>query len=448
MNELIGERAYSARRREVTVDVPFDQITGALESLLGIMDPTILGGTAPTTPEAARAHLEACEGLSGFALFQKIDHGRALAILGKGAARAITFVFGNALIAVEMTRHSPLAGLYVPLRLMVHELAPERTLVTYDLPSATLGQFGSGKIDAVAASLDDKVARLVHDAATRAAAGVAGSPVEEHYGLGDLREGVNAALRQAHLGDKALDWSTLAPLDHFHVRGLQATQELAAGLDLSPDSTLLDVGCGLGGPARYLAATTGCRVTGIDLSRPFVEVATMLTERAGLSGRVSFRQADALALPFEDATFDRAWTQHVAMNIQDRARFYESIHRVLKPGGLLAIYDIIAGEKGPVLFPVPWARRSEMSFLVDAADMRRALSRAGFTEVSWEDKTESGREWFAAQRAGSSGSAGPPALGIHVVMGPEFSSMAANVGRNLEEGRIRLVQTIVRRPAV
>ena len=216
-------------------------------------------------------------------------------------------------------------------------------------------------------------------------------------------------------------------------------------LGIEQGATLLDIGCGLGGPARFLAATYGCRVTGIDLSRPFVEAAELLTRRCGMTEDVAFQQADALDLPFNKASFDLAWTQHVAMNIADHETLYASIHRVLKPGGRLAIYDVIAGDGRPLVFPVPWARRPELSFLLTSEQMKAALAAAGFAELSWADKTAEGIAWFNELQAKYQ--AEPP-LGLHVVMGKEFAGMAANLARNFREGRARLVQTIVKAPVM
>ena len=264
-------------------------------------------------------------------------------------------------------------------------------------------------------------------------------PELEHYGTEDLIPRVEAALRAAGLDRDLLDWPELAPLDQFHIRGLEANRELAAELSLAAGARVLDVGCGLGGPARFLAAACGARVTGIDLSQPFVDVAQMLARRTGLEAAVTFRQADALDLPFADGSFDRAWTQHVAMNIADRGRFYGEIRRVLAPGGLLAIYDIVAGPSAPLIFPVPWADRPAISHLLTAEAMRAALDRAGFQEVSWTDPTAAGLRWFEQLRPV------PSALGLQVVMGPGFPGMFANLRRNLVEGRIRLIQTVVRK---
>ncbi|HEY1601184.1 MAG TPA: class I SAM-dependent methyltransferase [Pirellulales bacterium] len=266
--------------------------------------------------------------------------------------------------------------------------------------------------------------------------------VREQYGANSLQARVTDALRNAGLESGPLKWSDLVPLDQFHVRGLTASRELAESLHIQTGSEILDVGCGLGGPARFLAATYGCQVTGIDLSQPFVDIATMLTARCGMTKTVHYSQADALALPFHDMHFDDAWTQHVAMNIADRSRLYGEIHRVLKPGGRLAIYDVVAGDGRSLIFPVPWARRPELSFLLTHDAMKTVLGAAGFHEVSWADKTAASLAWFADLQTRLQTS---PPLGLPVVMGPEFLEMAANLARNLHEGRVHLVQTILRR---
>jgi ubiquinone/menaquinone biosynthesis C-methylase UbiE len=267
----------------------------------------------------------------------------------------------------------------------------------------------------------------------------------EHYGTDSLLNRVDEALRRAGLGEGIVNWTDLVPLDQFHVRGLAATKELAGSLKIRAGARLLDVGCGLGGPARFLAATYDCRVVGIDLSQPFVDVAAMLTRRCGLADRVECQQADALELPFDDASFQYAWTQHVAMNISNRARFYAEIYRVLEPGGRLAIYDIIAGDGQPLIFPVPWASRPDLSLLLTAEAMRQVLRNSGFVEQSWTDSTEAAKGWLMDLQALLALS---PPLGLHVVMGPQFLEMAKNLGRNIQDGRVRLVQVILERPAV
>ena len=273
------------------------------------------------------------------------------------------------------------------------------------------------------------------------------SAVAQHYAATSLRAQIGDALGRADLADDhgRIDWKDLAPLDEFHVRGLAATAELAAELRLTPGATVLDVGSGLGGPGRFLAVTYGAHVTGVDLSPPFVEAASMLSERTGLVDRTTFTVANALDLPFDDTSFDHAWTQHVAMNIRDRGRLYSEIFRVLRPGGSLAIYDVVLGDGGPLIFPVPWARGPGISFLLSADAMREALGQAGFEVVSWADTTVIANEWIARQRDARSRAPSSPAVGLHLVTPPDFPMMMANLGRNLVEGRARLLQAIVTR---
>ncbi len=179
--------------------------------------------------------------------------------------------------------------------------------------------------------------------------------VSSHYAHGDLLNAIDAALAKAGRNPAAPTLEDLAPIDEFHVRGREATKELGAGLGLREDHLVLDVGSGLGGPSRQLAMTYRCRITGIDLTEEYCRVATELASRVGLSDRVRYRQGSALAMPFPDASFDIAYTQHVAMNIADKAGLYREIARVLEPRGKLGIYDLLQGQGGPVHFPVPWA---------------------------------------------------------------------------------------------
>jgi SAM-dependent methyltransferase len=267
--------------------------------------------------------------------------------------------------------------------------------------------------------------------------------VQDHYGVEPLVARVDAALRAAGLDRAGLSWKDLTPLDQFHVRGLQASKELAEALKITPGSALIDIGSGLGGPARFLAATFGCQVTGIDLSVPFVEIANALARRVGMEGQVKFQQGNALALPFADQAFDYAWTQHVAMNIADRQTLYAGIHRVLKTGGKFAIYDIIAGDGRPLQFPVPWASAPNQSFLVNAESMRKTLREAGFGEVSWTDKTEQSLAWFSEMESKGAASMSASALGLHITMGERFAEAVTNLSQNFKQGRVRAVQAIL-----
>ncbi len=273
------------------------------------------------------------------------------------------------------------------------------------------------------------------------------SKVIDHYGHRDLRDKMAAALAAAGLADRKLTPADLAPLDQFHTRGMAATVELGRALAITPGASVIDIGSGLGGPSRYLAAKFNCTVKGVDLSPAFVDAATYLAERAGLAEKVSYDCANALSLPYQDKSFDIAWTQHVAMNIADRAGLYGEVHRVLKAGGRFAIYDVVLGTGVPVLFPVPWSRTPDTSFLVTPDAMRAALEKAGFKVTLWNDNTQVAVDWFAEQQKARAAApaAPPPALGLHIAMGTDFPALGANLGRNLKEGRVGIIQAIVER---
>ena len=264
------------------------------------------------------------------------------------------------------------------------------------------------------------------------------SSVERHYTRGGLFERILAALTATGKDIDALVAADLSPVDEFHSRGRDATDELAALAGITADLHVIDIGSGLGGPARHLAALYGCRVTGIDLTAEFVDTATALSRRVGLADRVSFVEGDALDLPFPAGSFDLAWTQHAAMNIADRPRLYAEMHRVLRPDGRLALQDLLAGSGGPPLFPAPWARRPDDSFLVDPATQRRLLVAAGITVRAWRDVTGTAADWLAARRARLQ--AVP--LGMGLLLGDDFPAMVANQERNLVEGRVVVLQAV------
>jgi ubiquinone/menaquinone biosynthesis C-methylase UbiE len=270
--------------------------------------------------------------------------------------------------------------------------------------------------------------------------------VARHYGRGGLLGRILAALADAGKDVEHLTVDDLAPVDEFHGRQRRATEELAAMLGPQPGERLLDIGAGIGGPSRYLAKVHGCRVSGIDLTDEFVAAAIDLTRRTGLSDRVNFRQGSALDLPFADASFDLAWSQNVAMNIADRARWYAEVHRVLRPGGRFAIQDVTQGPAGAIHFPVPWADTPDLSFLRTPEETRALLQAAGFTVLQWRDNTEASIAEFEAQRAAAAANSGArPPLGIQLVVGADFPGKMRNSQRNLREGRTRLINAVMQR---
>jgi len=261
--------------------------------------------------------------------------------------------------------------------------------------------------------------------------------VREHYRATGLTARLKTALAPLGPDDQRLTPQQLAGLDQFHTRGLLATTELAKLAAITADMAVLDVGSGVGGPARFLAAATGCRMTGVDLSEPFVDAARYLTDSTGQSGQVSFETGSALELPFADSRFDIALLQHVAMNIADRMRLYREIHRVLKPSGRFATYDVVL-KSGDPHYPVPWARTPATSFLLTAEATRAQIEPAGFRTLIFQDDSETATEWFKQVRA----SGPPPSPNLGVVMGPDFAQLSANLGRNLMEGRLGILTAV------
>jgi ubiquinone/menaquinone biosynthesis C-methylase UbiE len=270
--------------------------------------------------------------------------------------------------------------------------------------------------------------------------------IREHYQPDNLRARLEAALGAAGLRSGHLSQTALAPLDQFHLRGLAATVELAAAAAIKTGDKVLDIGSGLGGPSRYLASTYNCHVQGIDLSSEFVDAATFLSERAGLSDKVEYACGNALSLPYESEVFDVSWTQHVAMNIADRDALYAEVFRVLRPGGRFAIYDVVEGDAGALHYPVPWSRSAETSFLLTNVAMREALEKQGFKVVSWVDQTTAGIAWAMERARASDAARDRQPLDLNLVMGTDFKTMSRNFVKNLVEGRAGLSQVVVERP--
>ncbi|MBI3029232.1 MAG: methyltransferase domain-containing protein [Candidatus Rokubacteria bacterium] len=271
--------------------------------------------------------------------------------------------------------------------------------------------------------------------------------LSRHYGRKGLGLAIVEGLRAAGKDRSAIQRDDLAPIDHFHIRGKEATLELARLAGLRRGIKVLDVGGGLGGPARTLAGEIGCQVTVLDLTEEYCRVGEDLTRRTGLGDRVVFCHGSALEMPFPDQTFDAVWTEHSSMNIEQKERLYDEIRRVLRAGGRLAMYEIMGGPNAPIHFPVPWARDAASSFLRPPQAIRALLSGKHFEEVAWVDVSTPALEWFRKRVAAARAAVAPPPLGLHLLLGEDFAPMFRNQVRNLEEGRIAVIMGVWDRPS-
>ncbi|MGB9281242.1 MAG: class I SAM-dependent methyltransferase [Pseudonocardiaceae bacterium] len=265
--------------------------------------------------------------------------------------------------------------------------------------------------------------------------------IGNHYSQGGLERKILDALMTLGADSEYLDTDQLAPVDEFHIGGRAATVELVDQLEMRPGLRVLDVGSGLGGTARYLARRHAVEVTGVDLTAEYVQVAASLTQRAGLADLVQFRQGSATEMPFPDGSFDRACMLHVGMNVADKMTLFTEIRRVLAPGGVFGVYDLMRVGPGAVAYPVPWAANSATSFLAAPERYRELLGEAGLPVRAARDRRDFG---IAALREVRRRIAedGLPALGLHLVMGPDTGLKIANMFSGLEQGLLAPIEMI------
>jgi ubiquinone/menaquinone biosynthesis C-methylase UbiE len=268
--------------------------------------------------------------------------------------------------------------------------------------------------------------------------------IAQHYAQGDLEQRILDALDASGKDVERLAPKDLMPVDEFHTGGREATVALAEQAGFKPGQHLLDIGCGIGGPSRYFAIEHGCRVTGIDLTEDYVRTAEALSRRLGLDGRVSYRQASALSLPFANAAFDGAYMIHVGMNIEDKPALFGGVRRVLKPGATFALFDIMRASDGALTFPVPWAASPQTSFVTSQAEYRHGLEAAGFDILKQRDRSGFAGRFFAEVMMRAAAAGGPPPLGTHILMKDNAAQKLANVVVNLENGLIAPTEIIAR----
>ena len=265
--------------------------------------------------------------------------------------------------------------------------------------------------------------------------------ISDHWGTGDVFARIMEAMQAAGINPDTVTVEQLAPVDHFHARGFPATVDLADALPIRAGDRLVDIGCGLGGPARYLAKRFQCRVDGIDITAPFVEAANKLSALVGMDDVVVCRHGDGQKLPYGDQEFDGGYTQHVTMNVPHRDVFFGEAYRVLRPGAVFALTEHGLGEVGDPHHPVPWSEDGSGAYLMRPADTVAALRNAGFTNIEVTDTGEKYLQGYQAaiERAEKGDT---PVFGTHILLGKLAPQIVRNAGRNIEERRTHPVQIL------
>jgi len=269
--------------------------------------------------------------------------------------------------------------------------------------------------------------------------------VARHYGDKNLAASILAKLESVGISQEALQADDLAPFEELHIGGRQATKYLIERLMLKADHHVLDVGCGIGGAVRYIATTIGCRVTGIDLTPSFIQAAKTLTRAVGLDDRAFFDVGSALAMPYDEAQYDAVVSIHVAMNIADRVSLYREMSRVLKPGGIMGLFDIMRKTDGELIFPVPWADTPAISHLVTAEEMVKLLNSAGMVVTEIEDRTDVAVDFFQKILTDTQSAESFPAP--HIAM-QDGNEKLRNTLANIEAGHIAPVLLLATKAGV
>jgi ubiquinone/menaquinone biosynthesis C-methylase UbiE len=269
--------------------------------------------------------------------------------------------------------------------------------------------------------------------------------ISTHYTHGNLIAAIRSGIESLGKTVNSVTVDDLAPVDEFHIGGRQASEHFLGQLDLTPEKHILDVGCGLGGPARFAASRYQCRVDGIDLTPEYIETGRVLCGWVGLSDRISLHQGSALSMPFADGVFDGAYMLHVGMNIEDKAKLCSEVSRVLRPGALFGIYDVMRIGEGELSYPVPWATTAASSAVVEPGQYRSALQAAGFAVIAERNRRDFALAFFEQLRAKTMAAGGPPPLGLHVLMGRNAPDKIQNMTQNISKGRIAPVELIARK---
>jgi SAM-dependent methyltransferase len=270
--------------------------------------------------------------------------------------------------------------------------------------------------------------------------------IADHYGDDSLLDTIAQGVRRLGKTTTDVTVADLAPVDEFHIGGAVATRTFLENVAVQAADHVLDVGCGLGGASRFAATTYGCRVTGIDLTREYVETGRALCGWLGLEDRVGLVQGNALAMKFPDGTFDKAFVLHVGMNIPDKRALAAEVWRVLKPGGVFGVYDVMRMAEGDLTFPVPWATSSDTSFVATPSEYQKALADAGFVLKDEHNRAAVATGFFKDLEGVAARDEGPPPLGLHILMGPDAPSKVRNMISHVREGTVAPVEIIAKKP--
>ena len=266
--------------------------------------------------------------------------------------------------------------------------------------------------------------------------------VSESYFHGNLLNAIQASIGKLGKTVDSVTVEDLGPVDEFHIGGRSATKSFLDQLNFSNQDHILDVGCGLGGATRFVANTYGSRVTGIDLSQEYTDTGEALNNWVKLDKQITLQQGSALTMPFEDETFDGGFMLHIGMNIEDKAKLFSEIYRVLRPGATFGVYDIMRQNGGELSFPVPWATDKSTSKLATSDQYKQALSHAGFEVATENNRSEYALEFFKQMRTKTEANGGPAPLGLHTLMKESTPIKLKNMVDNIAAGYIAPVEII------
>ena len=254
--------------------------------------------------------------------------------------------------------------------------------------------------------------------------------VAQHYGNDGIVSRIVSALADAGFDTNDLEPNVFAGADEFHIGGRKGSEYVAKALDLESGQRLLDIGSGIGGPARFIANTLDVTVEGIDLTPEFVEAAVEITEMVGMTEQVSFEVGSATSIPFEDDTFDASTMLHVGMNISDKELLFSEMARVTKPDGSIVVYDVMRTGEDDLVFPMPWSSTTEFSFVEPVDVYVAAAEKAGLKLVTVDDYAEVARSFF------NNPPSEPPPVNLGHLMGTGMPEMFANARDAINSGTI------------